>query len=235
MSVPACLPQWAQEGKSCPFGEKQGLLVGSWTWPNEGVTWVHYVAAFYSFMPMTMVFGIMLFGLWTRGLREVIAFIFQFVCLVVMFILKMIMQQLRPQGSCSTSCGMPSGHTLVSVGTFVWIFMEVHYAQLMDQRQKNIILAVAGVLLIPVGWSRVVFHDHSWAQVLVGAVIGGLVGVLWYAMLQHRLTTWILKLVKAWLPFMELNYPLEGLVEEAPWAPTASAYGATGTQKAQVR
>ena len=31
------------------------------------------------------------------------------------------------------------------------------------------------------------------------------------------------------------NYPLEGLVEEAPWAPTASAYGATGTQKAQAK
>eukprot|EP00435_Cladocopium_sp_Y103_P062692 s177_g24.t1 len=238
------LPRHAKEGKSCPFGEKQGLLVGSWTWPNEDVTWIHYVAAFYSFMPMTMIFGIMLFGLWTGGrehgkaanrLREVIAFIFQFVCLIVMFILKIIIQQPRPQGSCSISCGMPSGHTLVSVGTFVWIFMEVHYARLMDQRHKSIILAAAGLLLIPVGWSRVVFHDHSWSQVLVGAVVGSLVAVLWYAMLQHRLTTWILKLVKTWLPFMELNYPLDGLIEEAPWRP--SAYGATAmtaTQKPQA-
>ena len=30
------------------------------------------------------------------------------------------------------------------------------------------------------------------------------------------------------------NYPLEGLVEEAPWAATASGYGATGAQKAQA-
>eukprot|EP00434_Breviolum_minutum_P024902 symbB.v1.2.021993.t1/scaffold1933.1/size95709/2 len=229
MSAQACVPQWAKAGQSCPFGVKAGILMGTWTWPNEGATWIHYVAAFYSFMPMTLIFAILLLGLWTRGLREVLAFIFQFLCLIVMYILKMIIKQPRPEGSCSISCGMPSGHTLETIGTFVWICLEMCYASTISSRQKGVVIGVAGLLLIPTGWSRTVLHDHSWEQVAMGALCGTLLAISWYALLQQRVTLWLLKLVKAWLPFMELNYPVDGVVEEAPWA----AYGSTAQAKAQ--
>ncbi|CAK8989060.1 unnamed protein product [Durusdinium trenchii] len=221
VNVPACLPDWAQEGKSCPYGSKSGLLLGNWTWPDQGVTWIHYIGAFYSFMPMLVIFGILIYGLWTRGVRELFAFIFQGLTVVVMTAMKLIIKQRRPVGSCSVTCGMPSGHTVATIGTFVWIALEVWAAKCMEPKQKALVLGVAGLLLIPVGWSRVLFHDHSWDQVLVGAVVGTLLAVIWYGFLTSRLAWWLIKLLKAWVPFVEVNYPIDGMTEEAPWAPQA--------------
>eukprot|EP00913_Durusdinium_trenchii_P010767 g10101.t1 len=84
----------------------------------------------------------------------------------------------------------------------------------MEPKQKALVLGVAGLLLIPVGWSRVLFHDHSWDQVLVGAVVGTLLAVIWYGFLTSRLAWWLIKLLKAWVPFVEVNYPIDGAVLE---------------------
>lgn len=241
MATKACIPDWAEAGGECRYGQTSGFLLGTWTWPNEGVTAVHYVAAFYSLMPCLLLCFIALAFLWTRGLREILAFIYQFLCVWVMYGLKLLFQQKRPEGSCLTSCGMPSGHTLQSIGTFTWLAIEVGRARIYEPKQKALILGVAGLFLLPVGWSRVVFNDHSVEQVWAGAAFGAVVAFLWYGLLQLRVTMWVLKLLKSWIPMLDLNYPLDAAPEE-PWAPAAAAkaasYGATrdpeGTSSQQL-
>mmetsp|Transcript_53157 Transcript_53157/g.99661 ORF Transcript_53157/g.99661 Transcript_53157/m.99661 type:complete len:244 (-) Transcript_53157:76-807(-) len=237
MAVAACLPDWAKAGGSCPYGHSSGILLGTWTWPSEGVGAVHYVAAFYSFMPMLLLGGFVLLGFWTRGARELLAFLYQWICIWVMYALKLTFQQRRPEGSCSTSCGMPSGHTLESIGTLTWLLLEVFMAKSLEPKQKGSIAAIGGALLLPVGWSRVVFNDHSWPQVLAGAAFGVVVAVLWYGLLQQRIVLWLLKLIKSCLPFFQLNYPIDHLPEEAPWNPSTGkvGYGSTAEEGAGVQ
>eukprot|EP00931_Biecheleriopsis_adriatica_P054621 TRINITY_DN32153_c0_g1_i1.p1 TRINITY_DN32153_c0_g1~~TRINITY_DN32153_c0_g1_i1.p1 ORF type:complete len:245 (+),score=24.31 TRINITY_DN32153_c0_g1_i1:80-814(+) len=229
-TVEACLPEWFKKGESCPYGHTAGFLGGTFTWPEpSSVQWIDYVAAFYSLNPFLLLLTILLMGLWSRGARELFAFVFFFVGNVVMGVAKLIIQQPRPEGSCSVSCGMPSGHTLTSISFFTWIALEVIYAQSIKSPQKGMILTVAGALLIPVGWSRTVFNDHSWGQVLVGASMGIVLGCFWCWLLSHRFTLWLVKLLKAWMPqTFNPNYPIDARPEEAAWdprAPGADNYG----------
>ena len=52
----------------------------------------------------------------TRGVRELFALIFQGLCITTMALLKLVIGMPRPEGSCSTTCGMPSGHSLEPLG-----------------------------------------------------------------------------------------------------------------------
>merc|ERR1719272_1649704 len=108
-----------------------------------------------------------------RGSREAITLLF-FPCVlaVVMVVLKTIIAQKRPEGSCLTSCGMPSGHSMSSIGLLTFLVCELVTRSSMDGVPREQLLVVLAIIFLPVPWSRVQLHDHSVAQVIAGSMVG---------------------------------------------------------------
>ncbi|CAJ1432508.1 unnamed protein product [Effrenium voratum] len=157
-------------------------------------------------------------------------------CPEVMYLLKLAFRSPRPEahgGSCAKSCGMPSGHTIETIGSFTWLALEVYHTRTLEPRQKVLLMSVAGVCLLPSGWSRIYLHDHSLEQVWAGALVGTTLAVAWYFLLTTRVARWLIKLLLACLP-LKRNYPLDQ-IEEAPWAPVAPrSYGSAAKPGAEA-
>eukprot|EP00300_Choanocystis_sp_HF-7_P041235 c7915_g1_i1.p1 GENE.c7915_g1_i1~~c7915_g1_i1.p1 ORF type:complete len:222 (-),score=31.05 c7915_g1_i1:36-662(-) len=97
-------------------------------------------------------------------------------------ILKQIVKQSRPEGSCATSYGMPSGHSLVTGEFLVWHWLSAILSPRWVVR-KLLDIFVAGVLLLPILYSRVFLRFHTPSQVVIGFSLGAMVSVaifLWF-------------------------------------------------------
>uniref|UniRef100_A0A7S0FCX9 Phosphatidic acid phosphatase type 2/haloperoxidase domain-containing protein n=1 Tax=Pyrodinium bahamense TaxID=73915 RepID=A0A7S0FCX9_9DINO len=224
----ACLPEWSLQDKPCPHGHVSGVPLSHFTWHQDGASWVDYAAAFYATAPFALAVGFPAWFLWTRGTKEILGTAFFWLLALVVVVLKLAIGQPRPPGSCLTSCGMPSGHTLESVGFFAWLLLEVARSQRTSSLGKCLLLACGGTLLLPVGWSRTVSQDHSWPQVIAGGAIGVCMGAGWFWLLNQRCTYWLLKLAWLHLPFLTRNYPPDGVEEETSWGEVHGA-GAAGS------
>jgi len=184
-----CLPEWALQHRHCPYGVKMGLLFSHFTWPGEGATLSHYVAAFYSMNPFMVIAGALGLLLWFRGTRELLLLTFmEGVSLPTILVMKNILAEKRPEGSCLLGCGMPSGHAMLSIGLMCWLGLELVLQSGTSgpaARQRSIIaLVLLALFFLPVGWSRVVLHDHDWPQVFVGSAIGAVLGIVWHFVLR---------------------------------------------------
>ncbi|CAK9052416.1 ABC transporter B family member 23 [Durusdinium trenchii] len=84
--------------------------------------------------------------------------------------IKRVVKQQRPEGSPFDDPGMPSSHALVAT------FMAVAWALQLQSKLASISLLCASAL---VSVLRVVCGHHTWAQVVVGAVMGSAMAVAW--------------------------------------------------------
>lgn len=119
-------------------------------------------------------------------------------------VFKPMLQLPRPVGSCLASQGMPSSHSALSAAMITWATLEIsHRVSLVrllgnaccgTHTLESIVLTTVYTLLAPVPASRVAVRDHSLEQVLVGALVGGLVAALYFALLKRyvspRLSRW---------------------------------------------
>ncbi|CAK0907109.1 unnamed protein product [Prorocentrum cordatum] len=200
MASGTCSPQWHVDGRSCPYGTKVALLGASLTWPNSDQTFLVYLAAFYSTVPFGMGVGFLLLLLWRRGTRELLALALLVLQSGILLLLKLAFGQPRPVGSCLTSCGMPSGHTMCTITFLTWFAWEAlpgHPA----------FLGASACVLLPVGWSRTVLRDHTWQQVAAGSVFGILMGCAWHAALKQRSTGRLLDWLVGRVPVLRHSYP----------------------------
>lgn len=85
-------------------------------------------------------------------------------------VLKKILNQKRPSGAPFTDPGMPSSHALVST------FLGAAWSTYLHSAMVTLPLVAAAVSISVL---RVVCGHHTWAQIGVGGVIGGLLGYLW--------------------------------------------------------
>eukprot|EP00927_Polykrikos_kofoidii_P035100 TRINITY_DN29664_c0_g1_i1.p1 TRINITY_DN29664_c0_g1~~TRINITY_DN29664_c0_g1_i1.p1 ORF type:complete len:271 (+),score=7.18 TRINITY_DN29664_c0_g1_i1:60-872(+) len=112
-------------------------------------------------------------------------------------------------GSCNTSCGMPSSHAAIAVGLFTLLFLDLvfrtipmrdtlivtesmlraneatdvpapflHGTATRDQFVRFVV--VCTVFLLPIPTMRVVLHDHTVEQVIVGSIIGVVFSCAWF-------------------------------------------------------
>lgn len=91
--------------------------------------------------------------------------------------IKKLVRQPRPVGSCLQSQGMPSSHTMMSVAWLVVLYTYRRGCTWFDTANPSLVL---------VPWARWHLHDHSAAQVAVGGGVGLLLGVFIVTMLPHR-------------------------------------------------
>jgi len=127
----ASAPNGTTFTEACPYGYSiKGFDV---TVPNNA-TWLERVCVIYGLLPYLIIGGAVLDaigrGIKNRGIgsRSVIFLVFVgFQVFISEFILKKMVQQARPERSCNLTCGMPSSHSIMSVGFFVFMFLDAAY------------------------------------------------------------------------------------------------------------
>lgn len=169
MSAPACEPTWHQHGEECPYGSKVYLPTSDFTW-HDPLTLMDTVAMLYSSFPFFIPLAVSVLLLVRRRFRAA-AELLVFVAMLQFsnWVLKKFISQPRPEGSCLTSCGMPSGHATFAVGAAIYAACIIHA---MGCKQERLLIALAMVMLLPIVWARVQLRDHSIQQVTVGSFCG---------------------------------------------------------------
>jgi membrane-associated phospholipid phosphatase len=86
-------------------------------------------------------------------------------------------------GSVITSAHIvsPSGHTAMS--TAVYGSLALLIGGRFSPRYRRALALAAAIVIVGIGWSRVVLHDHSRAEILVGFLVGAGALALFRAML----------------------------------------------------
>eukprot|EP00747_Dinoflagellata_sp_TGD_P179995 gnl/TRDRNA2_/TRDRNA2_31721_c0_seq1.p1 gnl/TRDRNA2_/TRDRNA2_31721_c0~~gnl/TRDRNA2_/TRDRNA2_31721_c0_seq1.p1 ORF type:complete len:363 (-),score=23.39 gnl/TRDRNA2_/TRDRNA2_31721_c0_seq1:75-1163(-) len=131
--VEECIPKWASlvNGNvigECPYGIK---LPGDVTWSydlHDESPVEHLLCVAWGYIPYVVVLSAICELLAKRGTREL-----QFVAFVGFttglneFVFKHLVKQARPEGSCLHTCGMPSGHSTMSVGFATLMFLDLSF------------------------------------------------------------------------------------------------------------
>eukprot|EP01100_Stratorugosa_tubuloviscum_P014871 TRINITY_DN81_c1_g1_i1.p1 TRINITY_DN81_c1_g1~~TRINITY_DN81_c1_g1_i1.p1 ORF type:complete len:224 (-),score=100.28 TRINITY_DN81_c1_g1_i1:54-725(-) len=156
-----------------------------------------YILAPYSWMPYILLFSFGVYFLWKRTTFALFAGIFE--CglgVLIEGILKPIMKQPRPAGTCACGYGMPSGHAAIATGFIVWFTLEMLFnnwkpkQSLVPATSKGKLLAIICLtaVLLPTGVSRVYLKYHSVEQVVIGSMIGGISATIYFYLLLYVLS-----------------------------------------------
>lgn len=206
----SCLPTWRQQGQECPFGRELAFDV-SWNYEvHDTDPFWHLLAVMWSFVPVCVITLAVLEFFLRRGTRELQFLLFT--ATITLFndsILKPLLAEPRPEGSCACTCGMPSGHATVSIGMLTLMLLDGMHRivpiqddqvalsglrrlcarpttiplttlRVLSHAQFVMLSSVWVLLLLPVPWARVVLKDHSNSQVLAGGGLGALEAAIWF-------------------------------------------------------
>jgi membrane-associated phospholipid phosphatase len=100
-------------------------------------------------------------------------------------ILKRIIAESRPHGACSTSYGLPSGHSAFAASFFTWLMLEwilFHDKVPFKKARFHVVLRTLALIafpLIPV--SRYFLNYHSVKQICLGVLVGSVCAVIHFA------------------------------------------------------
>jgi len=159
--------------------------------PNFG----QVLAVMYGFVPYMCLLGCVVELFRRRSLWPILLMMMG-ACIVFVNegIIKRIVSQDRPSGSCLESKGMPSSHAALATAYFVNLHLELIFKPQPSSTSlawtvvhKAVVGALLWAMLFPVPFTRVALHDHSWAQIGVGALVGLCVGVGWFLFLTYYL------------------------------------------------
>ena len=177
------MSKWFSTPPACTYGHLIRVPFSSFTAPSHA-SFADAVAIIYSLVPVLLVLSTLLYAVLRRTFSYSGVFLLLFfVHFPVTEILKQIIKNPRPLGSCNSNYGMPSGHSFAAVSVFIylvlWLF-SISRDQRLKSPQKVVLLVLGMAVLLPVPWARVQLRDHSIAQVSVGAVLGALWGGIWF-------------------------------------------------------
>ncbi len=158
---------------------------------------VNVVAVGFSVTPFVIIIVLLLSLIIFRSMRVLWYGLLYTFLGVFAVLLKEIMVQKRPEGTCLISCGMPSGHSTASYGLVCFMFLEQITLYFAKSSTRNEVLwsVCCSLFLLPVPWSRVHLKDHSLAQVLVGSGVGIVFSVLFWLVLalncMQKCSAWL--------------------------------------------
>lgn len=128
----ACVPDWATcsnfTDAVCPYGVH---LLFDVTFSNDVHQWSpvwHVVLIFMSYVPVVIIVLAAIELLVRRGTRQLnFCLFYGYVIALNELIWKRMVSQPRPVGSCNFTCGMPSSHAAISLGTFSFLFLDLAF------------------------------------------------------------------------------------------------------------
>ncbi|TYZ56993.1 hypothetical protein PybrP1_008905 [[Pythium] brassicae (nom. inval.)] len=140
-------------------------------------------------------FVLALITLTPRDLDAFAALVGQLANEVLNQVLKRTIQQSRPVGARKGGAGMPSAHAQF-VAFFAAYVIAYTYKRLNEHRRLEQLLTIASaaVLAVAVCFSRVRLGYHTKEQVVVGALVGTCVGLLWHSFIA-KISVWLFPLV----------------------------------------
>eukprot|EP00002_Diphylleia_rotans_P001473 TRINITY_DN10817_c0_g1_i2.p1 TRINITY_DN10817_c0_g1~~TRINITY_DN10817_c0_g1_i2.p1 ORF type:complete len:203 (+),score=32.97 TRINITY_DN10817_c0_g1_i2:56-664(+) len=101
-------------------------------------------------------------------------------------LLKPIVRQPRPFGSCDPTFGFPSSHSAISIAMLVWSGLEALDTRL-AKKERWMNCVVQWAIWAPVPFSRVYLLYHTIFQVCVSSVAGFIYGFSFYIIIRNRL------------------------------------------------
>ena len=116
-----CQPSWYTNNQPCPYGT--AIPFFDVTVPKDPSAW-QIVGIGYGFVPWILCFMILLVFLIKRGTREFAVGLLPLVVAGIVALVKFIAKQARPEGSCLSSCGMPSAHAATSTALFLYLVLD---------------------------------------------------------------------------------------------------------------
>lgn len=178
-----CVPAWSRESKPCPYGSGIGLPFAAFTLPFE-LSPASVVACLYSMLPFFVTVANVAVVAKKRRPREMIWLLCTLSLNMFNELLKSMFSEPRPESSCLTTCGMPSGHSCYAVGLLLIILLWDSVSRSIDEIERDrprrsLHGAVLAAALLPILWSRVQLGDHTFRQVIVGACVGALGAGVW--------------------------------------------------------
>jgi len=194
------------------------------TIPHE-IGMLQVLSIFYSYSPGIVLLAGGLYCVWVRRSHALALFCFPLAAFVINELaLKRLISRPRPGakdlltdyngrhvGSCALSCGMPSSHSTICIGSLVLLVLDAGLrirprhadaCEAMDAGQSCIGCAPQGtwtprqfvfymafwvVMLLPVPLARVILYDHSVSQVVLGSSFGAVLAFLWLATWEKSL------------------------------------------------
>lgn len=182
-------------------------------WKPFSLTYVEYpngdvigkFLAVCSLTPMAIIVGFVTLILFRRDLHTITFFAGALLNEVINLVLKNIIAEPRPvqRGGLYTEYGMPSSHSqmmwfFASYSVLFLIFRLHHISNYVMELLWKVLVAVGLITAaVIVMYSRVYLLYHSWAQVLLGAVVGVVLGCGWF-MVVHILFTPLFPTVASW-------------------------------------
>uniref|UniRef100_A0A7S3NW47 Phosphatidic acid phosphatase type 2/haloperoxidase domain-containing protein n=1 Tax=Euplotes crassus TaxID=5936 RepID=A0A7S3NW47_EUPCR len=126
----------------------------------------------------TLVFDILLMVIlaktWGNRANVLIAYLTP--VLLGNFVLKQIFQDPRPDLACSTTYGMPSGHSTAAGAIFITV-MVLHQQHVISSSHFTLFY---GLRMPLQAYSRIYLHYHTVRQVLVGFPLGAVFALVLY-------------------------------------------------------
>ena len=116
-----CQPSWYTQDQPCPYGT--AIPFFDVTVPKDPSAW-QIIAIGYGFVPWILCFMILILFLIKRGTREFSVGLLPLVVAGIVALVKFIAKQARPEGSCLSSCGMPSAHAATSTALFLYLVLD---------------------------------------------------------------------------------------------------------------
>jgi dolichyldiphosphatase len=149
-----------------------------------------WICAVLSMSPMyAAMFYVTVFML-RRDLQTVLMMIGQCVVIVLSGVMKAIIAQPRPPGQTDLDdYGMPSSHA--SFTFYIGIYLILQIVAIPSTKLSTIYKFFYSMFwfvpTVGVGFARVYLLYHSMEQVVVGAILGTVVAVLWYSFMNSKM------------------------------------------------
>lgn len=199
----ACEPWWAKQKLDCPFGT--AIKFFDVTVPNNP-DFFDGLSIVYGIVPVIAAFFLFFRFCWKRGTQELaLGSCLALTVIITEFIIKKQINEMRPgqaiqgeiitkvrqadgsflhvpRGTCNSSCGMPSSHSVIALTFFVLMVTDVLGTYLLRKHKPLwfFVWMIANTLIyLPVPVSRVVLWDHTSEQVFLGSLIGILTSGFW--------------------------------------------------------
>lgn len=210
----ACTPWWNTEGLECPFGYKISFF--DVTVPNHA-NFFDVLAVIYGMVPYIAAFFLFFRFCWNRGTQELgLGFCLLFTVIINEFLIKNQIDQRRPgqsvrdeiitkvlqdngayedvaRGTCNTSCGMPSSHSVIALAFFVLMATDAFGTYLLRANEPMwffVWMIAYSFVYLPVPVSRVVLWDHTSEQAFLGSLIGTIIAGFWTFGMQFLNNKW---------------------------------------------
>ncbi|CAH8446686.1 unnamed protein product [Schistosoma bovis] len=161
--------------------------------------------AYSSMVPIFIIFSIITLIMSRRDLHTIFYFCGCLINELSNYFLKYIIKQPRPFPTIHLgikSSGMPSNHAqfmgffCVYIGFF--LFIRLNQRSFSRQLTTFVYLVCASVTAL-VCYSRVYLLYHTSTQVLVGIIIGGIFGMIWFLIVQYAITPIFPRFTDSWI------------------------------------